>query len=113
MNKAINQKPKRNQNKTKVKPSNIIDQRKGIEKNKIKLKVNSGQEINAIGPFLYRELSTPKPMLNQKPNQTIKSREQNWKQDVEINRIENSVKSKRKNNENQDKTEPLLNQNTL
>ena len=33
--------------------------------------MNSRQEINAIGPFLYRRLSTPKPMLNQQPNQSI------------------------------------------
>ena len=31
---------------------------------RLKPKMNSGQDINAIGPFLYRQLSTPKPMLN-------------------------------------------------
>ena len=41
VNKAINQKPKRNQNKTMVKPINIIDQRKEFEKNKNKIETKS------------------------------------------------------------------------
>ena len=67
--------------------------------------MNSGEEINAIGPFLYRQLSTPKSMLNQQPNQTINPENQIETRYRDSPKFKTSIKQN--NKENQIEAEPL------